>query len=66
MKIAVGTCSSVFSTDLLSGNEATFALTGCSNGISQDKFKADINITYIEKDSGLSQKMFGAITTKVQ
>ena len=64
--IAVGTCSAAFTADLLSGTENTFVLDNCNNGIVQDKFKAGINVTYTSKDTGLSQKMYGSITTKVQ
>lgn len=65
-KLAIGSCSGPFNYDLLSGTEKTFTITGCTNGVTQDKFKADINVSYTEKDTGLTKTKFGALTTKIE
>jgi hypothetical protein len=49
-----------------SGTDSNFVLTGCSNGVSKEKFKADITLGYTEKDTNLTKTAFGNINTKVE
>ena len=64
--IAVGGCSGTFTSDMSSGNDTTFTITGCSNGASKDAFKGDITLGYTEKTTGLTKKIYGNIATKIE
>ena len=64
--LTVGTCSGTFSNTMPSGTEYAFVLTGCSNGVSKDKFKADITLSYTEKDYNLTKTARGNINTQVE
>ncbi len=65
-KISVGACSSAFTGTMNNGEQKTYTITGCTNGNSQDRFKANINITYTAKLSELSKTIKGNIVTKVE
>ena len=64
--ITVGGCSTTFDKEMLSGTDFTFVVTGCSNGISKDKFKGDITIAYTLKDTGLTKTAYGNLNTKIE
>ncbi len=65
-KISVGACSSTYAGTMNNGEQKTYTLISCTNGNVQDRFKADINITYTAKLSGLSKNIKGNIVTKVE
>jgi len=65
--IVVGSCSSTFTQEMLSGTDHTFVIGGsCSNGIAKDKFKGDITMTYTEKDTNLTKTAYGNLNTKIE
>ena len=65
--IDVGGCSSTFDETMLSGIDHTFVIGGaCNNGLSRDKFKADINMGYTEKDTNLTKTVYGNLNTKIE
>ena len=65
--INVAGCSGTFSNTMISGDQSTFVIGGaCNNGISKDKFKGDITLSYTEKDTNLTKTSFGNINTKVE
>ena len=65
--IDVGGCSGAFSDTMTSGTDKTFVMGGsCNNGIKKDKFKADITLSYTEKDTNLTKTTFGNLNTKVE
>lgn len=65
--ITVGSCSGTFSQTMLSGTDNTFVIGGsCNNGLTKDKFKADITLAYTEKDTNLTKTSFGNINTKIE
>jgi uncharacterized protein (UPF0333 family) len=64
--IAIGGCSLPFTTSLLSGDQKTFVVTGCSNGELKETFKGDVIIKYTEKSTNLSKTAYGDIATKVE
>jgi uncharacterized protein (UPF0333 family) len=64
--IEVGGCSKSFTTDMISGNESTFVMTSCNNGVSKDAYKGDITFKYTEKTTGLTKTVYGNIATKVE
>ena len=65
--IDVGGCNGAFSQTMLSGTDNTFVIGGsCSNGLTKEKFKADITLSYTEKDTNLTKTSFGNINTKIE
>ena len=65
--ITVGSCSSTFTEEMLSGTDHTFVIGGsCSNGIAKDKFKGDITMSYTEKDTNLTKTAYGNLNTKIE
>ena len=64
--IDVSGCSAAFAEALPSGKDATFVITGCSNGVAKDKYKGDITLGYTEKDTNLTKTSYGNINTKVE
>ena len=65
--IVVGGCSGTFSDTVSSGIDKTFVIGGsCNNGVQKDKFKADITLSYTEKDTNLTKTAFGNLNTKVE
>jgi len=64
--IQIGSCSTPFSTSLQSENDATFVVTGCSNGDLKEVFKGDIVIKYTEKRTNLSKTAYGVINAKIE
>ena len=67
--IAVGSCSSAFSTEMVGGGQDyTFVVAGgsCSNGVAKDKFKGDITIGYTQKSTNLTKTMLGSLNSKVE
>ena len=65
--IVVGSCSSTFTQEMLSGTDHTFVIGGsCSNGIAKDKFKGDITMSSTEKDTNLTKTAYGNLNTKIE
>lgn len=65
--IAVGGCAGTFNQDLVSGTQYNFVIGGaCNNGVSKDKFKADITFSYTEKDTNLTKTSYGNIVTQIE
>jgi len=64
--LTVGGCTGAFNQEMLSGTDHTFVITGCSNGISKDKFKGDITIGYTLKDTNLTKTAYGNINSKIE
>ena len=64
--LTIGSCTAPFTTTMPSGTDSTFVLTGCSNGVSKDKFKAEITLAYTERDTNLSKTAYGNINTKIE
>ncbi len=65
--IDVGGCSGTFDETMLSGTDHTFVIGGsCSNGAQKEKFKADIEMGYTEKDTNLTKTSFGNINSKIE
>ena len=65
--ITVGSCSSTFNTTMLSASDGTFVIGGsCNNGISKEKFKGDITISYTEKETNLTKTAYGNLNTKIE
>ena len=65
--IDVGGCNSAFSEPMPSGTDHTFVIGGsCNNGAAKDKFKADITLSYTEKDTNLTKTAYGNINTKIE
>ena len=64
--VEVGGCTGSFDTQMISGNESTFVITGCNNGVSRDAFKGDIVFKYTEKQTGLAKTVYGNIATKIE
>ena len=65
-QIDIGGCSSSFADTLVSGDQKTFILNGCSNGVSKEVFKGDVAIKYTERDTNLSKTAYGQIATKIE
>jgi len=65
-QIDIGGCSSSFADTLVSGDQKTFILSGCSNGVSKEIFKGDVVIKYTERDTNLSKTAYGQIATKIE
>ena len=64
--ITVGSCTAAFSDTMQSGNDKNFLITGCDNGAAKEKFKADITLSYTEKDTNLNKTAYGNLNTKVE
>lgn len=64
--IDVAGCSKTFDTAMISGTEATFTMTGCSNGASKEAFKGEITIVYTDKTYNISKTIHGNIATKIE
>jgi uncharacterized protein (UPF0333 family) len=65
-RISAGNCSKDFNYELKNGEQFEFILTGCNNGESGGRFKSDIVVDYVSKDSGLSKTIKGSISAKIQ
>ena len=64
--VEVGGCTGSFDTQMISGNESTFVITGCNNGVSRDAFKGDITLTYEDVAYNITKTVHGNIATKVE
>ncbi len=64
--IQIGDCTQTFSTSMMSEDEKTFVITGCSNGDSRDTFKGEVAIKFTEKRTNLSKTAYGIINTKIE
>ncbi len=65
--IDVGGCSSSFTESMQSGSDHTFVIGGaCNNGAAKEKFKADITMSYTEKDTNLTKTAYGNLNTKIE
>ena len=65
-QVDIGSCSGTFNTNLTSGDQSTFTLSGCSNGVVKDSFKGDVVIKFTERDNGLNKTAYGQIATKIE
>ncbi len=65
-QIDIGSCTSAFNVTLTSGDQSTFVLNGCSNGVVKETFKGDVIIKFTEKDTNLTKTAYGQIATKVE
>jgi len=65
-EITAGECTTSLNQTLKNGERATFVLSGCDNGEAGAKFKNDLVIDYVSKDSGFSKTIQGTISAKVQ
>ena len=65
--ISVGSCSSTFSENMLSGTDHKFVIGGaCDNGVVKERFKGDITIGYTEKEANISKTARGNLNTNVE
>ena len=65
--IALGSCSSTFSTTMLSGTDGTFVIGGsCSNGDPKERYRSDIVLSYTEKETNLTKTATGNLNAKVE
>ena len=64
--IDIGGCYSPFTTNVISGDQATFVVTSCTNGDSKEVFKGEIIIKYTEKDTSLTKTAYGQLSTKIE
>jgi len=64
--VDIGGCSNSYDISMVSGDEKTFVLTGCSNGVIKETFKGDIIIKYTEKNTNLTKTAYGDIATKIE
>ena len=64
--LQVGSCTGTFDKTMPSGNEETFTMTGCSNGVSKDVFKGDITLTYVDTTYNITKTVHGNLATKVE
>ena len=64
--ISIGDCSSTYDVTMVSGDEKTFELTGCDNGVLKETFTGDIVIGYTEKSTNLTKTAYGDLSTKIE
>ena len=64
--IQIGGCTTTFGTSMITKDEKTFVITGCSNGDVKETFKGDVVIKYTEKRTNLSKTAYGIINTKIE
>jgi|TARA_B100001971_G_C17802145_1_gene339860 hypothetical protein len=64
--VAVGGCTAAFTTNMISGAEEKFEVTGCSNGDIREVYKGDVTIKYTEKSTNLTKTAYGDIATKIE
>lgn len=64
--IQVGSCTTAFTNEMLSGTDNTFVITGCSNGAAKEAFKADITLAYSLKKANLTKTAYGNLNTKIE
>jgi hypothetical protein len=63
--ISIGNCSQAINQDFNNGDKGTFIIN-CDTGAVGSKFGGDINIDYINKDTGMQKLAVGNIVGKVQ
>ena len=61
-----GCADNTLNATMLSGNEQTFTITGCDNGVVRDVFRGEIEIDYTESRTGITKKAYGDIATKIE
>lgn len=65
--LAAGNCSTAnISTAVASGTQKSLTASGCSNGVAGTAFSGVLTLTYAQTDTGLTKKMVGTISAKVQ
>jgi len=64
--LQVGSCTKAFDITMVSGIENSFALTGCSNGVSKEAFKGDITLTYVDTSYNITKTVHGNLATKIE
>ncbi|MCH8329707.1 MAG: hypothetical protein IIB81_04950 [Nanoarchaeota archaeon] len=64
--IQIGGCTTTFSESMISEDEKTFVITGCSNGDLRETFKGEVIIKYTEKRTNLTKTAYGILTTKIE
>ena len=63
--VAVAGCGTSASAGLSNGAQSPFTSGSCTN-TAGSKFSADVNVSYTNADSGLSHKVQGSITGRVE
>tara|TARA_Y100000031_G_scaffold47194_1_gene53765 strand:+ start:3907 stop:4353 length:447 start_codon:yes stop_codon:yes gene_type:complete len=65
--VDIGGCSSgTISKTITSGDQDTFEVTPCTNGVVKEAFKGDLVIKYTESDTSLTKTAYGQIATKIE
>lgn len=65
--ISVGSCSSTFSENMISGTDKKFVIGGaCNNGDVKERFKGEIVIGYTEKEANITKTARGNLNTNVE
>jgi hypothetical protein len=65
--IDVAGCGGLFNEKMQNGAQKNFDIGGaCNNGKIREKFKADITISYIEKDSNTTKTAYGVLNTVIE
>ena len=64
--IQIGECTKAFSETMITEDEKTFVVTGCSNGDLKESFKGEVIIKYTEKRTNLTKTAYGTINTKIE
>jgi hypothetical protein len=66
LSISAGNCTASYNQTLDNGDESRFTIPNCNNGEIGLKFKSDLTIIYVGKDTGLEKTILGTISGKVQ
>ena len=64
--IQIGGCTTTFSESMITEEEKTFVITGCSNGDLRETFKGEVTIKFTEKRTNLTKTAYGIINTKIE
>ena len=64
--IQIGGCTTTFSDPMITEEEKTFVITGCSNGDLRETFKGEVAVKFTEKRTNLSKTAYGVINTKIE
>ena len=64
--IQIGGCTTTFSDSMMTEEEKTFVITGCSNGDLRETFKGEVAVKFTEKRTNLSKTAYGVINTKIE
>jgi len=64
--IKIAGCTTTFNTNMQSGSDSAFVITGCNNGDIKETFKGEVTIKYTEKSTNLTKSAYGDIATRVE